>query len=179
MPEKFKGIGNDNYLLVILVYLGSVLKGSRYKEFWRIIAREHRDGEVYMETIADVLRKEERLKREKMEKLLREEIKRKDIELELKNSKLEQKDTEIEQKDTEIEQKNTEIEQKNTEIEQKSTEIEQKSTALYEEMKNKEIALVDIVKRMLDDEMSVQMIQKITGLSNRKIEKIRQNNKID
>jgi uncharacterized protein (DUF3084 family) len=148
-----------------LVYLGSVLKGSRYKEFWRIIAREHRDGEVYMETIADVLRKEERLKREKMEKLLREEIKRKDIELELKNSKLEQKDTEIEQK--------------NTEIEQKNTEIEQKSTALYEEMKNKEIALVDIVKRMLDDEMSVQMIQKITGLSNRKIEKIRQNNKID
>lgn len=52
-----------------------------------------------METIADALRKEERLKREKMERKLRNEIKQKDTELKQKNTVIEQKDTVIEQKE--------------------------------------------------------------------------------
>jgi hypothetical protein len=113
MPGNFKGIGNDEYLKVVLVYLGSVLKGSKLKEFWRIIAREHRDGEVYMKTIADVLSKEERLKREKMEKSLCKEINRKKREIESLKDKnkrqLEKKDIELEKKDTELEKKDTEL----------------------------------------------------------------------
>jgi hypothetical protein len=52
-----------------------------------------------METIADVLRKEERLKREKIEKTLHEEIDRKENEIKLVK---EEKMRELEQKDTEL-----------------------------------------------------------------------------
>jgi hypothetical protein len=151
IPGNFKGIGNDEYLKVVLVYLGSVLKGSKLKEFWRIVAREHREGEVFMETIADVLRKEERLKREKMEKALSKEINRKKREIEFiqekKNRLLEKKDAELKKKDTELEKKDTELEKKDTEL----------------------------VRRMLKKHMSIRTIQEITGFSDEKIKQIRKN----
>lgn len=89
--------GEYDYLKVVLIYLASVINRSSIDQFLRIIAKEHNGGEVYMETIADALRKEERLKREKAERRLRKEI--------------EQRDTIIEQKDTVIEKISTEIKQ--------------------------------------------------------------------
>jgi len=79
-----------------------VINKSLTDRLWDIVAKEHSGGEVYMETIADAFREEERLKREKIERELRKEIK--------------QKDTELKQKNIEIEQKNAVIMKKNAVI---------------------------------------------------------------
>lgn len=106
ISEKINDSGSDDdYLKVVLVYLGSVIKGGAREKFWRIIAQVHRGGEVYMETIADVLRKEERLKRKKIERELLEKIAHKNIEIEQKDKEIKKKSTEISQKDTEIKDK--------------------------------------------------------------------------
>ncbi len=100
-----------------------------------------------METIADALRKEERLKKEK--------------EVIALHKMLEQGDTLIKQLDTLIKQQDALIEQEDTMIEQENTMIEQEDTALHE-----------IVQKMLKKKMSFQMIQEITGLSYDKIKRI-------
>lgn len=64
-----------DYLKVVLIYLASVINKSLTDRLWDIVAKEHNGGEVYMETIADAFREEERLKREKIERELRKEIK--------------------------------------------------------------------------------------------------------
>lgn len=103
ISEKVQSSSNDyDYLKVVLTYLGSVINRSAIDEFWRIIVKEHIGGEAYMETIADALREEDRLKRKKIEKeiiVLRKEIKQKSTELEQKSADLEQKDNEIKQKE--------------------------------------------------------------------------------
>ena len=91
ISEKIDGSGNgDAYLGVLLIYLGSVIKSSDKDKFLQIITKEHRDGGVYMETIADALRKEERLRREKEVAALRKKLEQQKNEIE---QQIEQKDT--------------------------------------------------------------------------------------
>jgi len=99
--EEVKEVKKEdyNYLDVVLLYLGSVIEESLYEQYCRIIALEHSGGEKYMGTIADKLRREERLK---VEKELRKEIEKKDAVLRLKNSELEKKDTELEKKEEQL-----------------------------------------------------------------------------
>ncbi len=159
ISEKVQNNLNDyDYLKVVLTYLGSLINRSAIDEFWKIIVKEHIGGEAYMETIADALREEERLKRKKIEKeiiVLRKEI--------------EQKSTELEQKSTELEQKSTELEQRRTELEQKSADLEQKDN----EIKQKEELMYQIIQRMLKKEIDLQSIREITGLSIEKIVQIK------
>jgi len=140
ISEKIPG-GDYDYLKVVLTYLASVINND---QFWKIVAKEHSGGEIYMETIADLLREEERLKREKIERTLRKEI--------------EQNKQKIEQKDTVIEQNKQKIEQKNAVIKQISIE-------------NKE-RFYHIIQRMLKKGMSWKTIREITGFSNEEIEHI-------
>ncbi len=142
-------VGSDkyDYLKVVLTYLASVISRNLIDELWRIVAKEHKGGEVYMETIADAFRQEERLKREKVERevtSLRKEIKQKDTELEQKDAVIEQKDAVIEQKDTVIEQKDTELKQKDSKFEQKEGVVHQ------------------MVHRMIKKGISLQSIEEIT-----------------
>ena len=101
-----------------------------------------------METIADALRKEERLKKEK--------------EVIALHKMLEQGDTLIKQLDTLIKQQDALIEQEDTMIEQENTMIEQEDTALHE-----------IVQKMLRRDMNFQMIGEITGLRYEEIKQIK------
>jgi len=98
--EEVKEVKKEdyNYLDVVLLYLGSVIEESLYEQYCRIIALEHSGGEKYMGTIADKLRREERLKREKAERIateLRKEIEQKDSEMEKKEEQLEKKDEQL------------------------------------------------------------------------------------
>ena len=180
ISEKVQNnLNHYDYLKVVLTYLGSLINRSAIDEFWKIIVKEHIGGEAYMETIADALREEERLKRKKIEKeiiVLRKEIEQKSTELEQKSTELEQKSTELEQKSTELEQKSTELEQKSTELEQRRTELEQKSADLEQkdnEIKQKEELMYQIIQRMLKKEIDLQSIREITGLSIEKIVQIK------
>ena len=107
-----------------------------------------------METIADALRKEERLKKEKEVIALHKMLEQGD-------TLIKQQDTLIKQQDALIKQQDALIEQEDTMIEQENTMIEQEDTALHE-----------IVQKMLKKKMSFQMIQEITGLSYDKIKRI-------
>ena len=49
--------GND-YLKVILMYIGAVIPRDGMDEFLAIIRKEHHEGVSYMETVADALREE-------------------------------------------------------------------------------------------------------------------------
>jgi len=100
LSEKIPN-GDYDYLKVVLIYLASVINKGLTVQFWKIVAKEHSGGEVYMETIADLLREEERLKREKIERKLHKEIEQKSI---VYKQKIEQKERVIEQKDTVIKQ---------------------------------------------------------------------------
>ena len=94
-----------DYLKVVLLYLMSVIKKKQIHRFKEIVSKEHSEGMGYMETIADAFREEERLKREKAERIvaeLRKEIKLKDSELDKKVSVIEQKDTELEKKNEQL-----------------------------------------------------------------------------
>jgi len=94
-----------DYLKVVLLYLMSVIKKKQIHRFKEIVSKEHCEGRGYMETIADAFREEERLKREKAERIvteLRKEIKQKNSELEKKESIIEQMDTELEKKDEQL-----------------------------------------------------------------------------
>jgi predicted transposase/invertase (TIGR01784 family) len=51
---------NDDYLKVVLLYIGSVIEKSARCEFFEIIRLKHKNGVSYMETIADALREEGR-----------------------------------------------------------------------------------------------------------------------
>ncbi|NLL15021.1 MAG: hypothetical protein GX267_16585 [Fibrobacter sp.] len=73
LSEKIPN-GDYDYLKVVLIYLASVINKGLTVQLWKIVAKEHSGGEVYMETIADLLREEERLKREKIERKLHKEI---------------------------------------------------------------------------------------------------------
>jgi predicted transposase YdaD len=80
-----------DYLKVVLLYLMSVIKKKQIHRFKEIVSKEHSEGMGYMETIADAFREEERLKREKAERIvaeLRKEIKQKNSELEKKDEQL-------------------------------------------------------------------------------------------
>ena len=100
LSEKIPN-GDYDYLKVVLIYLASVINKGLTVQLWKIVAKEHSGGEVYMETIADLLREEERLKREKIERKLHKEIEQKSI---VYKQKIEQKERVIEQKDTVIKQ---------------------------------------------------------------------------
>jgi len=137
-----------DYLRVVLLYLMSVIREESINQFKEIVSQEHSGGRGYMETIADAFREEERLKREKAERIvaeLRKEIK--------------QKDTELEKKNTELKKERAELEKKESIIEQKDTEIEKKDEQL--------------VKRMLEKGLDFQFIREITGLSEEKIKQLR------
>ncbi|NLL13535.1 MAG: hypothetical protein GX267_09035 [Fibrobacter sp.] len=132
-----------DYLKVVLLYLMSVIKKKQIHRFKEIVSKEHSEGMGYMETIADAFREEERLKREKAERIvaeLRKEIKLKDSELEKRESIIEQKDTELEKKD--------------------------------ERLVKTEEQIYQMVRRMLGKGLDFQFISEITGLSREKIEKI-------
>lgn len=146
ISEKVQN-GEYDYLEVVLLYLGSVIDERLDDQFWRIIAREHSGGEKYMGTIADKLRRKERLEKERIEKELRKEIEQKEIEIEEKESVIEQKESVIEQKDTVITQKSAELESKDEQLRQ-------------------------IIQLMLKKGIDPRLIRKFGGLSNEKVEKI-------
>lgn len=146
ISEKVQN-GEYDYLEVVLLYLGSVIDERLDDQFWRIIAREHSGGEKYMGTIADKLRRKERLEKERIEKELRKEIEQKEIEIEEKESVIEQKESVIEQKDTVITQKTAELESKDEQLRQ-------------------------IIQLMLKKGIDPRLIRKFGGLSNEKVEKI-------
>ncbi|NLE01360.1 MAG: hypothetical protein GX640_15955 [Fibrobacter sp.] len=114
ISEKIDHNGrSDDYLRVVLTYLGAIINSDEKDKFWKIVAEEHRDGEEFMETIADALRKEERLKREKIEReaaILREKIIQKNTELKQMETELKLMETEIKQMEIEIERKDDLIE---------------------------------------------------------------------
>lgn len=112
--------GDYDYLKVVLLYLASAINKEFIDQFWKIVATEHSGGEVYMKTIADVFREEERLKREE-ERLKREKAERENAELR----------KEIKQKEAMIERKAIELEEEHTELEQKDNELEKKNEQLY------------------------------------------------
>jgi len=149
--------GDCDYLKVVLLYLASVINKGFIDQFWKIVAKEHSGGEVYMETIADAFREEERLKREKAEREvaeLRKEIKQKE-------AMIERKDTKLEEEHSKLEQKNTELEQKDTELALKKAELEKKNEYLYR-----------IIKGMLKKGMDQKTIEEITGLGSAEIKQI-------
>ena len=132
-----------DYLKVVLLYLASVINKGFIDQFWKIVAKEHSGGEVYMETIADVFREEERLKREKAEREVAELRK------------------EIKQKEAMIERKDTELKEEHTELEQKDNELEKKNEQLYR-----------IIQGMLKKGMDQKTIEEITGLGSSEIKQI-------
>jgi|GEM_PF-735646 hypothetical protein len=139
-----------DYLRVVLLYLMSVIKKTQIYLFKEIVSKEHSEGKGYMETIADAFREEERLKREKAERIvaeLRKEIKLKDSELEKRESIIEQKDTELVKKDEQLVKKD-------------------------ERLVKTEEQIYQMVRRMLENGLDFQLIRKITGLSIEKIEQI-------
>jgi hypothetical protein len=85
--RMFNSLGerDDDYLKVVLLYIGSLVEERRISEFFEIIRVEHIDGVLYMKTIADALaekgRKEERKKSHQKEIALREEALRKEAAL--------------------------------------------------------------------------------------------------
>jgi hypothetical protein len=135
-----------DYLDVVLLYLGSVIDENLYEQYCRIIAQEHSGGEKYMGTIADKLRREERLKRETIERELRKEI--------------EQKNTELRHKDFELEKEKAELEKKETELEKKDEQLHQ----IIQLMLKKGVDPQSIRKiRSLSDEEIEQIIKEVNG----------------
>lgn len=101
-----------DYLKVVLLYLMSVIKKKQIRRFKEIVSKEHSEGRGYMETIADAFREEERLKREKAERIvteLRKEIKQKNSELKRDRTELVKKESIIKQMDTELEKKDEQL----------------------------------------------------------------------
>jgi hypothetical protein len=85
--RMFNSLGEkeDDYLKVVLLYIGSLVEERRIGEFLKIIRVEHIDGVLYMKTIADALaekgRKEERKKSHQKEIALHEELRQKETAL--------------------------------------------------------------------------------------------------
>jgi uncharacterized protein (DUF1786 family) len=99
-----------------------------------------------MGTIADKLRREERLKRETIERELRKEI--------------EQKNTELRHKDFELEKEKAELEKKETELEKKDEQLHQ----IIQLMLKKGVDPQSIRKiRSLSDEEIEQIIKEVNG----------------
>jgi predicted transposase/invertase (TIGR01784 family) len=85
--RMFNSLGEkeDDYLKVVLLYIGSLVEERKIGEFLKIIRVEHIDGVLYMKTIADALaekgRKEERKKSHQKEIALHEELRQKETAL--------------------------------------------------------------------------------------------------
>jgi hypothetical protein len=153
--RMFNSLGekDDDYLKVVLLYIGSLVEERRIGEFLKIIRVEHIDGVLYMKTIADALaekgRKEEREKSHQKEIALQEEI-------------------EIERRKVEEAALREEALQREATLRE---EAQKKEATLREEAQKKVIALQEeTVQRMLQKNMNVELIHEITGLT---IERIR------
>jgi hypothetical protein len=166
--RMFNSLGkrDDDYLKIVLIYIGSLVSKSKIGEFLKIIRVEHVDGAVYMKTIADVLsenaRKQEKEKSRQKEAALREELQRNEIALK-----------EARRKEIALRE-----------------DAQRKEAALREDAQRKETALLDAqrkvmalqdeklkeeretVQRMLQKKLSIELIREITGLTKELIEEI-------
>jgi predicted restriction endonuclease len=161
------GERDDDYLKVVLLYIGSLVEERKISEFLKIVRVEHIDGVLYMKTIADALaekgRKQEREKSHQKEIAWHEELRRKEMEdIALRE--------EIERKKVEEAALLEEALRKEATLREEAL---RKEAALREETKKKIIALQkETVQRMLQKNMDMELIHEITGLTIVQIEVI-------
>jgi hypothetical protein len=164
--RMFNSLGerDDDYLKVVLLYIGSLVKKRRISEFFEIIRAEHIDGVLYMKTIADALaekgRKEEREKSHQKEVAWHEELRRKEIALQ----------EEIKRKKVEETALREDAKRKEAALRE---DAQRKEATLREDAKKKVIALQEeTVQRMLQRNMNIELIHEITGLTIERIKVI-------
>lgn len=155
--RMFNSQSDQEYLKTILIYIGAVIKAEKKEMFLSIINEEHKEGEAFMKTIADVLREEGR-------KIERERSKKIESDLRLEKEKLQKTES------------NLRIEKGKLQKTESNLRIEREKSQKTESELRKEIII--IIQNLLQRNMNIETIHEITHIPVDKILKIKRELKI-